>query len=93
MGHVDGVHVDDGEHAPAEHSLPFPLLNVLAVVSSGEGLGGPFLLEEGAPDEVWDGLLDLSQVEEVVFVPCLSDSLLGERSTGQHSFKYGTTET
>ena len=89
MGHVDGVHVDDGEHAPAEHPLPFPLLDVLAVVGAGEGLCGPFLLEEGAPDEVRDGLVDFRQIEEIVFVPCLADPLSGERSTGQHSFKHG----
>lgn len=79
MGHVLWVHIDDGSEATVKHALPLLLLDVLAVVGTCEGLGGPFLLEKGTADEVWDGALDIHEVEEVVFVPCHTDSLYRER--------------
>lgn len=77
VGHVLGVHVDDGQQASAEHALPLALFDVLAVVGAGECFGCPFLLEECSGDKVRDGSRDSSKVEEVVLVPSLANSLLG----------------
>lgn len=53
LGHVCGIHVDGGKKATAKHALPLVLLDVLAVVGAGHGLGDPFLLEEGLCSDVW----------------------------------------
>lgn len=80
VGHVDGIHVDDGQHAAVEHALPLALLDVLAMVGAGQCLCVPFLLEEGPGDVVGYCSLNLGQVVEVVLVPCLADFLLGGRA-------------
>ncbi len=73
LGHVARVHVDHGGHAAVEHALPLLLLDVLAVIAAGQGLGRPFLLEECARDEVRDP--GPEYVVEVVFVGRLTEAL------------------
>ena len=79
LGHVRRVHVDGRDQAAAEHALPLVLLDVLAVVAAGHGLGDPFLLEEGLVLE--QGCSQAPEVEQVVLVPCLADTLGGEEHT------------
>lgn len=74
-GEVARVHVDNAGKAAAEHALPLPLADVLAVVGARGSLGHPFLLEEGFGSYMW--FPEPGEVKEVVLVPCLSDALRG----------------
>ena len=73
-GEVLVVHGHDGGNAALEQAGPFLLADLLAVVGSGVGFGGPFLLEEGARGDV--GLLELRQTVQRPARHVLSDFLL-----------------
>lgn len=62
-----GVHGDNGSQSTAEHPLPVFFFHHFAVVGTGYGFGGPFLLEEGPGIGGWG--FGSGEVVEVVFVP------------------------
>jgi hypothetical protein len=47
-----GVHGHDGRNVAAEHAAPFTFFDVLAMIGTRHGFGGPFLLEKGAGEAV-----------------------------------------
>lgn len=66
-GQTAGAHRHNATNAPREHPSPLAFGNLFTVVCSGEGPGGPFLLEEGLGDGL--GVAESMQVVQVVFAP------------------------
>lgn len=67
LGELCGVHGHHTPYAPREHALPLTLTDLFAVVGTGHGLGGPFLLEEGLVRD--RGILEAAEVIQVIFAP------------------------
>lgn len=66
-GELGGIHGDHAAYASREHALPLTLTDLLAVVGPGNGLGGPFLLEEGLVRG--RGIPEAAEVIQVIFAP------------------------
>lgn len=69
FGEVFWGHVDGGAETAGEHALPLLLGDVLAMVASGHGFGGPFLLEKSFATVGIEASGHHDHVIQVVLVP------------------------
>lgn len=75
-GEIFRGHLDGSRQTAAEEATPSLLVDMLTVVGTCHGLGGPFLLEKGLGSRA-DADFVFVDVVEIVFVPGLSQFLEG----------------